>query len=387
MLKLKIKQAADILSDMDIDLWMIICRESETMTDPSLELMVGEHVSGSGAFMISKTSQTTALLWVHDAANIERLGVYDKVETYAFNFGNSLKRIIEEYNPRKIALNYSLSSFTADGITYGMYLKLLEFLKDTPYADRIISAEEILFKLRARKIKPEIESLQKAAILAETCWHDLLREIQPGMTEIEISDRLRTIISNKGSINSFTSIVNAGAKTSPGHGLPTDAVLERGDLLHIDFGVKIDGYCSDIQRLAYFKKNGESSAPEELVNAFNKVKEIIDVTSKLYKPGALGIDIDNTARKILTDAGYPEYQHSLGHQIGKSVHDGGAKIGPKYEESDTTPLIPLELNNTFTVELGIAVPGIGYVGLEEDLVVTENGGKILCPRQTDLVVV
>ena len=386
MLKLKIKQAADILSDMDIDLWMIICRESETMTDPSLELMVGEHVSGSGAFMISKTGQTTALLWVHDAANIERLGVYDKVETYAFNFGNSLKKIIEDYNPRKIALNYSVSSFTADGITYGMYLKLLEFLKDTPYADRIISAEEILFKLRARKIKPEIESLQKAAILAETCWHDLLLEIQPGMTEIEISDRLRTIISNKGSINSFTSIVNAGAKTSPGHGLPTDAVLERGDLLHIDFGVKVNGYCSDLQRLAYFKKDGESSAPEELLKAFNKVKEIIDVTSKLYKPGALGIDIDTAARKILTDAGYPEYQHSLGHQIGKSVHDGGAKIGPKYEESDTTPLIPLELSNTFTVELGIAVPNIGYTGIEEDLIVTENGGEFLCPRQTDLIV-
>lgn len=386
MLKEKIKQAAEILAQLDIDLWMILCRESETMTDPSLELMVGEHVSGSGAFIISKTGNATALTWVHDAANIERLGVYDSVKTYTFNFAKSLKKIIEDHDPQKIALNYSISSFTADGLTHGMYLKLLEALDNTPYIHRIISSEEVLFKLRARKIEPEIEYLRKAAILAETCWHELLKHTQPGMTEIEISKTLQTIITKKGSINSFSSIVNAGAKTRPGHGLPTGAILERGDLLHIDFGVKVGGYCSDIQRLAYFRKEGESSIPEELNTAFNKVKEIIDVTSALYKPGALGLEIDKTARKILTDAGYPEYEHSLGHQIGKSVHDGGAKIGPKYEESDTTPLIPLEINNCFTVELGISVANIGYVGIEEDLVVTETGGKFLCDRQTDLII-
>ena len=69
------------------------------------------------------------------------------------------------------------------------------------------------------------------------------------------------------------------------------------------------------------------------------------------------------------------------------MHDGAAIVGPKWKRYGITPTIPLEENNVFTVELGIELEGIGYVGLEEDLAVTENGGKFLCPRQTELIVI
>ena len=357
------------------------------LKDPSLDLMIGKDVSGAGAFMFSKTGKNTAYVWLHDAANIERTGNFNSVETYTDNFEDQFRKIITGYDPQKIALNYSTSSSTADGITYGMFLKLVGHLKDTPYVDRIISAEDLLFILRGRKTRPEIEEIRKAAEVADTCWHEALKIIRPGMTEIQISEILTEEIRAAGYTNSFPSIVNAGAKTVPGHGLPTDAVLEEGDLLHVDFGVIVNGYCSDIQRLAYFKKQNETAAPFELTMAFNKVKEIIDITTALYKPGATGEKIDATARKILTDAGYPEYQHSLGHQLGRAVHDGGSRVGPERNKTDKTHLIPLEENNTFTVELGIAVDKIGYTGIEEDLVVTENGGKFLSPRQTELTVI
>jgi Xaa-Pro aminopeptidase len=191
---------------------------------------------------------------------------------------------------------------------------------------------------------------------------------------------------NLGGVPSFETIVNAGSKTDPGHGHPTDARLEPGDLLHVDFGVKLDRYCSDIQRLLYFRRRGEISVPEELIRAFNKVRDIITESAKLSRPGARGWEIDAQARKMLKYAKYPEYQHGLGHQLGRAVHDGGAMIGPKWERYGTTPTLKIEAGNVFTLELEIVLPGIGCVGLEEDVVITEQGARFLCPRQLELAV-
>ena len=185
---------------------------------------------------------------------------------------------------------------------------------------------------------------------------------------------------------SFETIVNAGSKTEPGHGRPTDARLEPGDLLHIDFGVRSDGYCSDLQRLLYFRRRGETDVQNELQDAFATVKGIISETAKRCRPGVRGWEIDAAARKMLTDHGYPEYQHGLGHQLGRSVHDGGALLGPKWERYGKTPTLEVEANYVFTLELEIMLAGIGCVGLEEDIVVTEHGGRFLCPRQLELVV-
>jgi len=240
--------------------------------------------------------------------------------------------------------------------------------------------------LRGRKTKEEINLILSAAFLAADCWNKSLKEIKAGMTEKEIAGIIDTNIAKLGAVNSFETIVNAGAKTSPGHGHPTEAILEPGDLLHIDFGARLEGYCSDIQRLAYVRKKNEMTPPAKLGAAFNKVRDVIDATSLLYRPGAKGYRIDAVARKMLKENGYVEYQHALGHQIGRSVHDGAAIIGPRWKRYGDTPMIPLEEGNVFTVELGIELAGIGYVGLEEDLAVTREGGKFLCPRQTDLIV-
>jgi Xaa-Pro aminopeptidase len=116
------------------------------------------------------------------------------------------------------------------------------------------------------------------------------------------------------------------------------------------------------------------------------IKDIIDAAGRLYLPGKKGYTIDAVARKMLKEGGYPEYQHALGHQIGRSVHDGAAIVGPRWKRYGNTPEIPLEVGNVFTVELGIELENIGYVGLEEDLAIIGSGGNFLCPRQTELIV-
>jgi Xaa-Pro aminopeptidase len=89
---------------------------------------------------------------------------------------------------------------------------------------------------------------------------------------------------------------------------------------------------------------------------------------------------------MLREKGYPEFPHALGHQLGRSVHDGGALIGPRWERYGAVTSIPLEEGNVFTLELEIILPGIGCVGLEEDIVITAAGGRFLGPRQQELIV-
>ncbi len=387
LIKAKIEQAIGILNELDIDLWLIFCRESDLMADPSMVLVVGHKVVWQSAFFIGKDGSTAALVGNFDAADFERSGEFKTVQPYVEDCGREIRRMVQKFKPKKIALNYSTNDVASDGLTYGMYQLLINYLKGTAYTDRIISSEEIMSRLRGRKIEPEIDLISKAATSSTVCWSQSLREIHTGQTEKEIAAIIDANIKKTGGTNSFETIVNAGAKSTPGHGHPTEAVLEPGDLLHIDFGAKLNGFCSDIQRLAYFKKENETGAPDKLINAFNKVKEVIDKTSALYLPGKKGYQIDAEARRILKEAGYPVYQHALGHQIGHATHDGAAIVGPKWKRYGRTPSIPLEEGNVFTVELGINIEQIGYVGLEEDLLVTNDGGRFLCPRQNELVII
>jgi len=371
---------------LKIDVWVVFVRETSMMADPVLSLVVGQEVTWQSFFIYTADGQSIALVGNFDKDNFVRSGCFDKVLTYTQSVKEQFVELITEQDPQNIALNYSTSDTASDGLTHGMFMLLNEYLEGTPYHSRIISAAEIVSKLRSRKLPEEINLLRKAAEIASEIWEEASDEIKIGMTEKEVAAIIDKCIKDSDCTNSFDTLVNAGDKTEPGHGLPTDAKIEKGDLVHIDFGVLYHEFCSDIQRLLYFDRPNESSPPSELLDAFRIVRDIITETGKECRPGKKGYEIDQMARNILTDHGYPECQHALGHQLGRSVHDGGAILGPKWERYGITPTMPLEKNNVFTLELEIILPGIGCVGLEEDMCITNEGAEFLCNRQKELIV-
>jgi Xaa-Pro aminopeptidase len=383
----KIVQAIELLEELKLDCWLIFVRETAMSSDPVLPMVVGFDAVWQSFFLFTRRGDAIAVVGNFDEADFRRAGYFTEVISYTEGVSQDIRKILDRLDPRQIAINYSANNVAADGLSHGMYLLLQEYLKKTPFVDRLVSSEDLVSRLRSRKLPAEVAAIEKAAVLADEIWQRALPKVKTGMSEIEIAGVIDSLVEKTGNVSSFPTIVNAADKTPPGHSAPSDTKISPGDLLHVDFGIRLDGFCSDIQRLAYFKRPRERRPPDQLMEAFDTVNEIISETAAMCKPAVKGYEVDARAREMLEQNGYPEYQHALGHQLGRDVHDGGAIIGPRWERYGATPCIPLELNNVFTLELEINLPGIGCVGLEEDVCVVGNGARFLSPRQRELPVV
>jgi Xaa-Pro aminopeptidase len=155
----------------------------------------------------------------------------------------------------------------------------------------------------------------------------------------------------------------------------------------MDFGVKVEGYCSDMQRTFYILAPGETAAPEDVMNGFRTIVRAVEESKRAMRPGVAGHEIDAVARSIITGAGYAEFPHALGHQVGRFAHDGTALLGPTWEKYAHKPFQKLEAGMVFTIEPRLTVPGRGVVTIEEMVVVTPDGAEWLGRPQKDLVLV
>jgi Xaa-Pro aminopeptidase len=386
----KVNQAVAILKEKEVDLWMTFVRETSGVRDPVLNFILGPaDLTWESALMFTHSGERIAIIGRLEAEAVERLGVYNSIIAYDKGVSQPLRETLARLDPQRIAVNFSPNNVHADGLTHAMFLKLRDYLKDTPFAERLVSAEQVISAVRGRKTAAEVEKMKRAVQITAEIFEQAFGMIRAGLTEREVGAYMQALIVEKGVKPAWplesNPAVNSGPDSSVGHSGPTDIQIRPGHLLHFDFGVKYEEYCSDIQRMVYMLRPGETDAPDEVKRGFATVRAAIENLRAALKPGVRGVDMDTIARKTVLEAGYPEYMYGTGHQLGRVAHDGGALLGPLWEKYGDQPNQRVEAGNVFTIEPGLAVPGYGYIGLEEDVLVTQNGTEYLGAPQEQLV--
>lgn len=387
----KADQAQALLAETGLDCWLTFARETDLHPDPGIEQVVGAGVVRNSAFLFGKGGERVAIVANFDTSAIRARGVFHEVIGYDEDIRGSLLAVLQRLDPRQIGLNYSTDDVTADGLTHGHWLLLRQLLSDTPYLDRLTSAAPLLARLRGRKSQAEVEHIRQAVAVTERIVGLLTAHIRPGLSERDLAEFVHARFAELGVSPAWPAegcpIVNTGPASDLGHTYPSaDIRVEPGHLVHIDLGVRRDGYCSDLQRMWYVRRPGESATPAEVQQAITTVVRAIEAGATALRPGVRGFEVDAAARKVVLEAGYPDFKHGLGHGLGRAVHDGGTMLGPRWPCYGRNVEAAIEAGNVFTLELGVPT-GCGLVGLEEDVLVTKSGCEFLSSRQRELMLI
>jgi len=391
MVSEKLDQVPGILEETGIDAWLLFVRETHTIHDPCLDLVVGTSVTWASAFLLTRQGDRIAVVGSLDRANLEMHGHYRDIVGYVGGISEDLRRLLSRLNPRRIAVNYSLDDVMADGLTHGMFLKLASVLEGTPYASRLEPAERIVAALRGRKSPSEQARIRAACEATEEIFERLTPRLRAGMTEKEVAalireDMLRMSLEPAWDVEHCPAVFT-GPDSAGAHAGPTERRIEPGHVMNVDFGVRKNAYCSDLQRTWYFLRPGETHAPPEVQRGFDTIVQAIRLAAGALRPGRPGGEIDTVARSFITERGYPEYPHALGHQIGRTAHDGAGLLCPRWERYGNLPDLPVEAGQCYTIEPRLPIPGHGIATCEEIYVVTAERAVPLSRPQDRLYVV
>jgi len=257
----------------------------------------------------------------------------------------------------------------AMALTYGAFEKLAGAVQA-----ELVGIEGLVESYRKVKDDGEIGEITRAVEAADAVFAEVLKDIRPGMTEIELAAKLDYLLRRRSTdVPPFKTIVASGPRASLPHATPSDRVIALGDLLTLDFGASINGYCSDTTRTVVV---GKASDKQREV-----YKIVLDAQLRAeagLRAGLKGSEADALARQHIEAKGYgKEFGHSLGHGIGLQVHEE-----PRLSQKNDNPL---EVGMVATVEPGVYIPGWGGVRIEDNVVVEEGGCRVLTKSSKQLI--
>ncbi len=244
------------------------------------------------------------------------------------------------------------------------------------FSAEIVETEGIVEAVRMVKTPDEVEKIRKAASIADHAFAQVLPQLRPGITELEVAIELEFTMRKAGASGvSFRPIVAAGTRSALPHAEPGRRVFAHGDFVVMDFGCVVDGFCSDMTRTVVV---GEPTEKHLLI--YDLVLRAQLEGLKAVRPGVTAKSVDSVARGIIEEGGYGQYfGHNLGHGVGLEIHER-----PRLSPKDETVLEP---GMVVTVEPGIYLPDFGGVRIEDLVLVTEDGCSVISSTFKELYVV
>ena len=345
------------MGDRLLSLREILARESLEallVTQPENRRYLSGFTGSAGVILVT---QDLALL----AADFR---YYEQVKMQAPSF-----ELLEVVDDMQAALATTMAElgvkkvgFESHALTVEAHEKWREAIPDVEWVPTTGLVEEI----RQIKSSEEIQAIEGAVRIADEAMMHIMESIQPGMTEREVSWELEVHMRTHGAEKlSFDTIVASGPNGAMAHAVTTDRAIQAGDPVVIDMGAVYKGYCSDLTRSFCI---GEMS--DEYRRIWGVVLEAQLAAERAVKSGMTGIEADAVARTIIYDAGYEgKFGHGLGHGVGLAIHE---KPRAGRTSKDT-----LRAGTVITIEPGIYVPGWGGVRIEDMVVVTQEGCRVL----------
>jgi Xaa-Pro aminopeptidase len=296
---------------------------------------------------------------ISDTRHREHLGAWD--DTAAFEVVMGTRHRLEE-----------TVAFLAGGIgRLGLQAEHVSVLARRRYAEAvggptIVDTDSILAHLRRRKDAVEVAAIEQAIGIQQAALTAALEGLRIGMTELEFCALLEYEMKARGGSGaSFNTIIGSGPNSAIIHHEPGARPIEAGALL-VDWGTRVDGYCSDMTRTF-----GVGEMPAKIAEIYPIVLEAQLAAIDACRPGRTCSEIDAVARDVIVRAGYGDrFEHGLGHGVGLEIHEG-----PYFNDLETTTL--LEPGMVMTVEPGIYLPGVGGVRIEDDVLITDDGCRVL----------
>jgi Xaa-Pro aminopeptidase len=329
---------------------------------PNIRYLTG--FTGTAALLLVRTDATILISdFRYSAQAMAEVGSVSAVEIDQRSVWERLGRILATRAPDNMGIEpHSLTVRDAErlsGLTRG----------------RVIPTAELVERQRVVKVPEEVAAIRAAAVLAQEALAEVLPTVRIGQTEAEVGSALEAALRRRGSEwHPFPTIVASGPRSALPHARTTQRTIAAGELLLLDFGAQVDGYCADLTRTVVVgaRADDRQRAIHELVQTAQRR------AIEHLRAGMPAREGDALAREVIVTRGFGEaFGHSLGHGLGLEVHEA-PRLAPNSES-------PLPAHAVVTVEPGVYFPGWGGVRLEDDVYLGPHGAERLSDGRTELL--
>lgn len=238
-----------------------------------------------------------------------------------------------------------------------------------------VPASQLITDLRMVKDEEELKAMREAQRVTDAAFAEILNDVKPGVTECEIAARLTYLMACMGAErNSFDPIVACGANGSKPHAVPSQAVIQKGQFVTMDFGCVVGGYCSDMTRTVAV---GEPTDEMRLV--YDTVLKAQLAGIGVARGGVTGAEVHNAAAKVISEAGYGAYfGHGFGHSLGIEIHEN-PRFSPAWNRA-------IPAGAMLSAEPGIYLPGRFGVRIEDVIMLTDEGNIDITKSPKELII-